>query len=59
MRIGMMSFAHHHAEAYIGNLRAIPDVEVIGFADEIAQRAAIIASQFGLQRFQDYRAMLR
>ena len=33
MKIGIMSFAHHHAEAYIGNLRAIPGVEMIGIAD--------------------------
>jgi len=59
MRIGIMSFAHHHAEAYIGNLRAIPDVEVIGFADEVVQRAATIAAQFSLRRFEDYRALLR
>jgi predicted dehydrogenase len=39
-----MSFAHHHAEAYIANLRLIPGVELIGVADEadksLAQRFA-------------------
>ena len=28
MRIGIMSFAHHHAKAYIRNLSTIPDVEL-------------------------------
>lgn len=34
IRIGIMSFAHLHAEAYIQNLRAIPGVEMIGLADD-------------------------
>ena len=37
MKIGIMSFAHLHAEAYIHNLRAIPGVEMIGIADEDGQ----------------------
>ena len=36
MKIGILSFAHHHAEAYIHNLRNIPGVELIGVADEDA-----------------------
>ena len=28
MKIGILSFAHHHGEAYIQNLRAIPQVEL-------------------------------
>ena len=38
MKIGILSFAHLHAEAYIRNLRAIPGVEFIGLADEDAAR---------------------
>ena len=38
MKIGILSFAHHHSEAYIANLRAIPGVEVCGVADEDASR---------------------
>ena len=38
MKIGIMSFAHLHAEAYIGNLRSIPGVEMIGLADEDKNR---------------------
>ena len=33
MRIGIMSFAHVHAEGYINNLRRAPGVEMIGFSD--------------------------
>ena len=38
VKIGIMSFAHHHAEAYINNVRNVPGVEFIGLADEDAQR---------------------
>jgi hypothetical protein len=32
MKIGILSFAHHHAEAYIHNLRLLPGVELVGVA---------------------------
>jgi hypothetical protein len=38
MKIGIMSFAHHHADAYIQNLRFLPDVELLGVADVDAGR---------------------
>ena len=40
MKIGILSFAHHHSEAYIANLRAIPGVEVCGVADQDPLRGA-------------------
>ena len=40
LRLGILSFAHLHAEAYLQNVRAIPDVELIGIADENAERGA-------------------
>ena len=58
MRIGMMSFAHLHAEAYIENLRAIPDVEMIGLADDNVERGKHFAAQFNTRRFRDYAALL-
>jgi len=58
MRIGMMSFAHHHAEAYIGNLRAVPGVEVIGIADDDLERGRRIAQQFGARLLPSYEALL-
>jgi predicted dehydrogenase len=54
----MLSFAHLHAEAYIGNLRAIPDVEMIGLADDNAERGAKFATQFNAPLFSDYAALL-
>ncbi len=58
MRIGIMSFAHHHADAYIQNLRAIPQVDLIGVADEAAQRGERIARQHGISFFRTYEDLL-
>lgn len=58
MRIGILSFAHLHAEAYIGNLRATPGVEMIGIADEDPQRGQHFAEQFQANLFPTYKALL-
>ena len=49
MKIGIMSFAHHHSEAYIANLRAIPGVELCGVADEDPARGARLAAANGAE----------
>ncbi|MCC6612668.1 MAG: Gfo/Idh/MocA family oxidoreductase [Anaerolineae bacterium] len=59
MRIGILSFAHLHAEAYLGALLAMPDVEVIGIADENVERGRYFAGQFGVRQFEDYDGLLR
>ena len=48
MKIGILSFAHLHAESYVQNLRAIPGVEMIGVADDDAARGQHSARQFGV-----------
>ncbi len=58
MRIGIMSFAHLHAESYIHNLRAIPDVEMIGIADEDRERGQHFATLFNARLFDSYDALL-
>lgn len=58
LKIGIMSFAHLHAEAYIGNLRGTPGVEFIGFADEDAERGQRFAKQFNARLFPSYKALL-
>ena len=58
MKIGILSFAHHHGEAYIANLRAIPGVEVCGVADEDPKRGKRLAQAHGAPFFQNYRALL-
>jgi predicted dehydrogenase len=58
MKIGILSFAHHHGEAYIANLRAIPGVEVCGVADEDPRRGKRLADAHGAPFYQNYRALL-
>lgn len=58
MKIGIMSFAHHHGEAYISNLRRIPGVELIGVADEDQARAQHFAGQYGARCFESYEALV-
>jgi predicted dehydrogenase len=58
IKIGILSFAHLHAEAYIQNLQAIPDVALIGIADEDLERGRRFATQFGVQLFDSYAALL-
>src|SRR3982751_4085957 len=58
MRIGIMSFAHLHAESYVNNLRAIPDVELVGFSDTDPERGRNFASQFHARWFPTHEALL-
>lgn len=58
MRLAIMSFAHVHAEAYVHNLRAIPDVEVIGFADDDPARGRHFADLYGLDFFDSYNDLI-
>lgn len=58
MKIGIMSVAHLHAEAYIHNVRALPGVEFIGFADENQARGQDFARQYNAHQFASYAALL-
>lgn len=58
MKIGIMSFAHLHAEAYIHNLRAVPGVEMIGLADDNPERGRHFADMFEARFFPSYQALL-
>jgi predicted dehydrogenase len=58
MKIGVMSFAHHHAEAYIQNLRAIAGVELAGVADEDDQRGQRFARQYNTRYFNSYEELI-
>lgn len=58
MKIGIMSFAHLHAEAYIHNLRAIPSVELVGLADDNLAQGQHFADRFAAKLFPSYQALL-
>lgn len=58
MRVGILSFAHVHAEGYVGNLRAARGVELVGFGDDDAARGARFAEAYGLRHLGDRDALL-
>ena len=57
-KIGILSFAHHHGEAYISNLRRMEGVELLGVADDDLSRGEKIASQNETRFFPTYEALL-
>ena len=57
MRIGMFSFAHVHAEGYLSLLRAMPDVQVVGFTHDGAD-AHEIAARHRLRHYDQAEALL-
>lgn len=58
MRLGIMSFAHLHAENYLSALLSMPDVEVVGIADENLERGRYFANQFGVRFYDSYAALV-
>lgn len=58
LRIGIMSFAHLHAEGYIQNLRQTPGVEMIGFSDTDAERGQHFAEIFDAQWYPTHEALI-
>lgn len=59
MKIGMMSFAHLHAEFYIPYLINRPDVEFLGIADDNLGRGKLFAERYGARLFDSYDALLK
>jgi len=57
-RIGILSFAHHHGEAYISNLRRMQGVELLGVADDDPTRGEKFAGQNEARFFPSYEALL-
>src|SRR2546427_10738732 len=53
-----MSFAHLHAEAYVENVRAIPDAELVGVADDDKTRGAHFARTLGVRLWPTYEDLL-
>lgn len=58
LKVGIVSFAHLHAEAYIGNLRNNPDVEYVGFYDESPERRETYGAAFESPAFADWEEFL-
>lgn len=58
VKVGIMSFAHLHADSYAHCLKGNPLAEFIGVADHDRQRAQAKAEQYGVRAFDSYEALL-
>ncbi len=58
LRIGLVSFAHVHAEGYVMALKALENVELVGFTDDDSGRAEFFSSRFDLRHFDDLSRLL-
>jgi len=58
IRIGILSFAHHHGESYIANLRRTEEVELVGVVDDDPLRGQRIASENHARYFHTYEDLL-
>jgi predicted dehydrogenase len=54
IKIGILSFAHHHGEAYISNLRGMEGVELLGVTDDDPLRGQRIAAENHARYFHSY-----
>jgi predicted dehydrogenase len=57
-RIGILSFAHSHAEAYQANLRTIPGVDLVGFSHMNPDESRRFSEEYGLRWFPRHRELL-
>src|SRR5215469_13817019 len=57
-RIGILSFAHLHAESYQANLKGISGVELVGFSHENPDEGHHFAEEHGLRWFPKHQELL-
>ncbi|MER3402736.1 MAG: gfo/Idh/MocA family oxidoreductase [Armatimonadota bacterium] len=58
VKVGIMSFAHLHADSYAHCLKTNPLAAFVGVADHDRQRAQAKAEQYGVRAFDSYEALL-
>lgn len=58
MRIGILSFAHLHAEGYQANLKNIPGVELVGFSHTDPGEGRHFAAEYALKWFPRHQELL-
>src|SRR2546430_17093086 len=58
LRIGILSFAHVHAENYAAILRNAPEVELVGFSDEDRDAGRHFEEKFGMRWFARHQDLL-
>lgn len=54
LRVGIMSFAHLHAESYVHNLQANPHVEFVGFYDDDDERGHEFAQNYNIKHYDNF-----
>lgn len=59
VKIGMISFAHGHANSYFQGFIQNPDVEIVGIADEKRSRVERHIEAHNIPYFEDYRELLK
>lgn len=59
IKIGMISFAHGHANSYFHFLINNPDVEIVGIADEKRARVERHLEKHQIPYYEDYRELLK
>ena len=58
LRVGILSFAHVHADGYTLILRDHPNVEFVGFSDPDLERGQHAANAYGVKHFPSHEALL-
>ncbi|WP_409345006.1 Gfo/Idh/MocA family protein [Paenibacillus sp. MBLB4367] len=59
LKVAMISFAHGHAHSYVHSLLALPEVEIVGIADEEKSRVEAVVNKHGIRYYEDYRELLK
>lgn len=58
MKLGLLSFAHVHAEAYAHHLRTMPGIHFLGIADEDQARGQEAADRYQARHYPTVEALL-
>ncbi len=58
MRVGIMSFAHVHADGFASNLIANKDVDFVGFSDADLKRGKAASEQYNIKHFASHEELL-
>lgn len=59
IRLGVISFAHSHVNAYIETIAGFDDARVVAAWDDDAERGATQCAKYGIEREDDLDALLR
>jgi UDP-N-acetylglucosamine 3-dehydrogenase len=57
-RIGILSFAHLHAEGYQAILKTMPDVELVGFSHNHPEEGRAFSAAYGIRWFREHEELL-